>query len=315
LELLNHKQIHFHMKKSIVLISMFAIICMTFSITSCWNDVTSSPPSIAVTEDAGATYAGGSKVSYTIIVSSNNELKTFNVTASGATGATGTGITSTKPTDAFTTGSSTQFKNNLYTATIQYTFVLPASYAREKITFRFEVTDKDSRNDYEVTIPIGTPMTYENTSGIIYNKLYASGKSAWDLISNNALWTSDLSSSAGDMKNITTLTTASTDMDGYGFIVGWDGVNGTDFVQVSSITSSVTYANAMMETVIAAYNSGTKLSSVKHVTKGAVYIARLRGGSSYAIIEITEVYQVKKKDTTGDYFRFKYKKGNVATVK
>ena len=87
------------MKKVNLLLGV--LFAMTLGFMSSCNPDEVVKPTIVVTETAGASYAQGSVVTYEIVVSSNEALKTFTVSPS-VVGGDGTGVIVTNPADALT---------------------------------------------------------------------------------------------------------------------------------------------------------------------------------------------------------------------
>ena len=64
---------------------------------------------------------------------------------------------------------------------------------------------------------------------------------------------------------------------------GWVGQNSTTFVKANSLDFSTVTRNQ----IAAAYLAGSSSATVSGVSVGDVYIAKLRGGSTYAVLKIT----------------------------
>ncbi|MDB5256237.1 MAG: hypothetical protein JWM14_932 [Chitinophagaceae bacterium] len=71
------------------------------------------------------------------------------------------------------------------------------------------------------------------------------------------------------------------------FSNGWIGQNSTTFIK----SNAFVFTNANMNSTITAYNNGgSSTSTVSGVATGDVYIAKLKGGSNYAVLKITNVF-------------------------
>ncbi len=118
------------MKKLYVLFGLFALMAVIF--ISCQEDDL-EPPTISVsptTDDAGP----GEAVSFTVSVSSDQELISVKVTASTA-GATGT-------------SADTTFEKGKHTASYSYVYIVPSGLSEgSEITLDFLVTDKEDLTD------------------------------------------------------------------------------------------------------------------------------------------------------------------------
>ncbi len=295
------------MKKVLAIFSLFMIVFALF-ISSCSNDLTTVPPSISVKGRDGDIYKAGETVQFTIQFKSFAMLKNYNITNS-LTGIT----TEIISRDSVTLASNNTFKTNVYSSTLFYKVVIPANYGGEKFTIKFEIFDIEASNELIISLPNGTLMADEFKNGIIYSRIYSSGTYAWDLTSNTALTPSEITAAKGDMVNITSVQSVSTDTDGYGFVVGWDGVNSTDFVKTTANSNATFYASATIESVKATYTAGTKSTSIKHAQVNDLYIAKIKGTDTYALIMITEIYQTQKTKSLNDYIKFKYKKGTLSS--
>ena len=86
-----------------------------------------------------------------------------------------------------------------------------------------------------------------------------------------------------------------------GFVKGWVGQNSTTFVKVNGSD----YDNATLSSVAAAFSAGTTVSTVSNVVVGDVYIAKLRGTSTYAVLKVTAVTDAAGNN---DFIEFSVKK-------
>jgi len=138
------------MKKiSYLLVVLFASVSVFMS--SCKDDV-AEKPIITVTNGFTGSVAVGAKATFTILVSSNEDLKTFEVTASSV-GGTGTALTGVTPADAII---GTTFKSSLHSATLKYEYVVPANVT--KVTLTFKVTDKVESNTASAEVTVGASL-------------------------------------------------------------------------------------------------------------------------------------------------------------
>lgn len=104
-------------------------------------------------------------------------------------------------------------------------------------------------------------------------------KGSFDLVAGTELSADASNDDSRDIKN--------TDLAGEAFTGSWTSVNGTEF---KAAPFGFNYDNANNNSAALAYNpviSGS--ASVSNPSVGNVYIAKLRGGSSYAVIKIVSV--------------------------
>ncbi len=128
-------------KVNLLLVLLFAV---TLGFMSSCNPDEPVKPTIVVSETTGATYAQGSVVTYEIVVSSNEDLKTFTVSPSVVGGA-GTGVIVTNPADVLTDGN---FSSGLNSVTITYAYAIPATgiAVGSEISIEFAVSDNVADN-------------------------------------------------------------------------------------------------------------------------------------------------------------------------
>lgn len=145
-------------------------------------------------------------------------------------------------------------------------------------SYTFSVTDKDGNTDqvsFTVTVEANaTPMTNE-TNGAFFH-IAGSLQGAYDLVNGTVVAASG-SSADKDMEN--------TDAAGVAFTGSWEAANATMYVK----SNSYDYNNATVEAAAAAYAGGTPSATVNNPADGDIYIAKLRGGSTYAVIKIVNV--------------------------
>ena len=134
------------MKKNLLLLFMFLLTIGGFY--SC-TDEAKDPPTLNVTEVAGATYTAGSVVTYEIIAASNTDLTYFEANPNVVGGA-GTGVIVTVPADALTYDNlgGYDFDNNLSNVTFTYAYVVPSTGIANGtvIDIEFYLEDKDADN-------------------------------------------------------------------------------------------------------------------------------------------------------------------------
>lgn len=281
------------MKKVKFLALMFLAGSTMF--TSCKKDETTmAEPTISFANgisnyeiSATATYPWSQTITPTI--TAEGEIKTFTVKKKDASGASST----VAITGSFSGKTS-------FTETFTIVCAATDSYPLQII---FNVTDKEDMGIEKIfTITqagaAGTTLAYENTSAILYNLQGPTGyKGAWDLVANVAKASADASADK-DMKN----TTPNPPTGTYGFTVEWVAMNSTMFVSASSLT----YATATLEDITAAYAAGTPTATVTTPTVNSLYVAKLRGGSNYALIKVTAINTTTSDNL--DNITFSYKK-------
>ena len=123
---------------------------------------------------------------------------------------------------------------------------------------------------------ISTPMNKEKVGAFFH--IQGSLKGAWDLVSDSAMSASNAEANK-DMKN--------TDAAAATFTGSWTTGTGNDTKYVKA--NSYAYATATVEGAAAAFAAGTSNSSVSNPAANDIYIAKLRGGSNYAVIKIITV--------------------------
>lgn len=147
-------------------------------------------------------------------------------------------------------------------------------------TYDFEVTDRDGNTEsvsFDVTVEdAGTPMATEVSDAFFH--IGGSLEGAYDLVAETTRSVGDADSDK-DMVN--------TDAAGDPFTGSWEAGQGNSTMFVKD--NSFNYANATVEAAEMAYNNGNASSSVDNPANGDIYIARLRGGSDYAVINVTDV--------------------------
>ncbi len=294
------------MKKTNILALISLAILLSF--TACVPDSGFQEPLIKVTQQGTPTFEPGTKVTYKVVVSTvNGDLSTLKVKGTGSyQPASGSGVESATPSDAWD-DTANAFAKGTSEATLYYDIYIDSARKNgDQIFLKFTVTDEKFESASEdMTLTVGgqnsgTEMTGE-VSGSIYNFLQGPLPSGWDMLNNvGASWSSNKgnidivnkTNGFGDNYNNT-----------YGFNPSYWTYNGTYIVQ-----TGLSYESATLEDVIDAYNSGTKLENEVLTSANQVFVARLRGGSTYAIIQTTQIgYTSNNKN---DFISFKYKKGS-----
>lgn len=167
-------------------------------------------------------------------------------------------------------------------ASYAQTFTIDAPLAGVSQTFTFVLTDNDN-------VTTTKSITVTGTSGVIstpfgtevlgaFFHVGGSLQGAYDLVAETNVSQAGAEGSK-DMKN--------TDLAGSAFTGSWTTgtANGTLYVRANSFD----YANGSVEDAEAAFNAGSSISTVLNPLTGNIFIAKLRGGTSYAVIEIVSV--------------------------
>lgn len=159
------------------------------------------------------------------------------------------------------------------------TLIFPNAALNTGVTsYTFSVTDRDGNTDqvsFTVTVEANaTPMTNEINGAFFH--IAGSLEGAYDLVTGNVVSASQPDDSK-DMEN--------TDAAGSTFTGSWEAQNSTMFVKDNGFD----YTNATVEAATAAYAGGTAAASVSNPSTGDIYIAKLRGGTTYAVIKIVDV--------------------------
>ncbi len=254
--------------------------------TRCKKDDTKPAPTITVTNN---------KTVYTVTATADTTI-TFNVTVSAEAEIDQFTIKKTVGSTTTSYGNPTGFSGQTsYTYNFSETFHATDTYP---ISFTFKVVDKDAQETSltvtvsKVNAPATTPLNTEITTGVIWN-IIGPNQGAWDLVTNAGVSFSSADANK-DMKNTSTSTT--------GWINEWTSMNNTMFVKANTYD----YANATLEAAVAAYNAGTASAKVTNPVAGDIYVAKLRGGSTYVVIKVTNV--VDTPSDNYDKIEFSYKK-------
>jgi len=261
----------------------------------------STPPVISVSADKDNT-TPGTDIIFTLVMGTQNlELTKFTV---NGIAPIATNIT-TSPAGKWDAVNN-KFVSNVQNVTVTYKVTIGAGVAIGSIVpFNFTVTDKEglTASVYKGITVIssgGTQMGTEH-SGTIYNYL-SNLKSGWDMVSD--VQVSGSATSGKDIWNHTSTTDADYN-NTYGFTPAIWTASSTDMVKVN-----LDYATATAEQVTAAYTSGSKVVYYNLTMSGygSVFVLRLRGGNTYAILKVTGVIGVAKTTPQDDNITFVYKK-------
>lgn len=187
------------------------------------------------------------------------------------------------------------FKNESFSTVI----ILPCDYPLSG-KLALTITDnagKIATKTLNVTVESNeTPLTEVAGGGMIYN-LLGSEKGAWDLVADVAKSSTD---DAADKDLINTTTVGSTTPEI--FEEEWTCSNGTMYVKATGFD----YNNATVESAATAYAAGSASATVSDVAVDDIYVAKLRGGTDYAVLKITAVTVTD--DNNDDVIKFSYKK-------
>ncbi len=285
-----------------------------FGIFSSCVPESSFKPKINVSVIGSPTYEPGETVQYSVILSTpNKELKTLTVRGTGSRQpASSSGVYQTSPSDKWDSDRN-EFTNNTVSVTVTYDVVINSDMDKgDVMELEFTVTDDiDSETDNAtITVgggdsePTGTKLTDETTGAKVYNFKNPSSSypSGWDMVNDVA---ASYSTSKNNIDVYNYSSTDDSDWDyTYGFTPALWTMHGTMLVK----TSSLSYDTATLEDVISAYDSGSKLDYTK-TSAGNIYVTKIRGGSTYAIIKITYIDNVSK-SPQDDNIQFSYKKGS-----
>ncbi len=171
--------------------------------------------------------------------------------------------------------------------TYRDTLVIPGSRFSQAgdVDFIFEITDKNGQTAEQIirvtvasTTPFGTEMT-----GMFFHR-HGTAQGAFNLIGGTPVAATG-DDGIKDMEN--------SDEPGDAFTGSWEALNSTTYVKDNSFD----YDNGNIEAAAQAFMDGGSASKeVDNPAVGDIYIAKLRGGSDYALIKITEIDPT---DTTG----------------
>lgn len=217
----------------------------------------------------------------TVGVSSSNTVvagSTFNVEVTAAQNPT-----SGKKIDELeiqTPGADTTITVNAASYAATFTFDAPAVGVSH--TYTFIITDNANKTTTKTVTVTGASGVVETPFGAeVVGAFFHVGGSlqgAYDLVAETNVAAAGTEANK-DMKN--------TDLAGNAFTGSWTTgtANGTLYVRANSFD----YANGTVEEAIAAFEAGSSTSTILNPLAGNIIIAKLRGGSDYAVIEIVSV--------------------------
>jgi hypothetical protein len=181
-----------------------------------------------------------------------------------------------------------------------YHLTFTVSDIAAQTTIKVSATDKnDVTNSMNFVIKVTALAT---KTGKIYHIQAATGKGAWDLVADVAKASTDAAADK-DMIN------ASENVSGSTFVAGWNVGSGNSTMFVKANTYDFT--NASLATAKTTYAAGTPSNQIRSVANNDIYIAKLRGQDTYAIIKITNVNPDDATATSGSnkgVIEFSYKK-------
>lgn len=152
------------MKKLNVLMLLGALLILPF-LNSCTTE-DPTPPTIIITEQAGATYAPGTYVDYILNISSNADLVSLYIEESTLSDPASE-ILATVPENAL--DENFDFDNNLTSVQISYRYYIPASISDgSQLSITFEVDDKDATGSESVQFTVtAAAATISNFTAVL----------------------------------------------------------------------------------------------------------------------------------------------------
>ncbi len=276
------------MKKLSLLFTM-GLVASSLFLSSCGDDEDDVIPNPTIDFIAGngfetADFTTTPGAQFTVVIlaqKADKNLKEFNISRDGAN--------LTGYPEQLTGGGRETLRD---TITITVPLVVGA------YNYEFTVTDNDNlkaSRTLRVTVA-GSATIQEFTGKRIYNR-QGTQNGAFDLVNNVSVASA---SNTGDMQDNTGLPPV--------YQKGWtpDEGSNTTFVQQNNYD----YDSASQSTAATAFASGTINNDIRNVVAGDIFIARLRGGSTYAIIKITQVNDNGQVGVglNDDYIQFDYKK-------
>lgn len=279
------------MKKSILTL-MGAAVLVGSLFTSCKKDEAAKvAPTVSFVPDATTAEVAKKGDTYQLSVSYHADQKLKSVTVNRTVGASKSTFKA-----AITTFSNATDYTEVYTLTCDST--------TGKSEYEFVVVDADGQTASKTltlnakAAPTGTLLATEKT-GLFYN-VNGKGTGAYDLVADASVAASGAETSK-DMKNI--------DKAGTAFTGSWGTGTGNTTMYVKANT--FTYATATVEAAAAAYAAGSASANITGPAKDDIYIAKLRGGSDYAVIKITALEPTNNDPGSASNFgkiTFSYKK-------
>lgn len=256
------------MKKLLYLFSLLAIVSMVIFF-GCKKDEEAVPPTLSLlfVDSYGVTPDGDimdpeetMTITWTATKGDKN-LKSFSVTKDNANLAD------------FNGGLPKDLSGSDYSDSLITTADLSGSAA-----YKFVVTDKND-NTSEVSFTITVVTFGTDNTGQLHHIQGASGcTGAYNLVTGASVAGTGAEGDK-DIKN--------TDAAGAAFTGSWETGTGNNTMYVKA-AGTFTYAGAKVKSSIAAYDAGTKIATIAP-SANDVYIAKLRGGTTYAVIEITSI--------------------------
>lgn len=267
------------MKKSLsnfFYLALAGMICLS----SCSTDEETPAPTIKLVNPPSQTVVSQATVSFSVEVSAQEKIQQILITEK---------IGSNTETIHLKTNDFISNTDDLFV----FNYLVQA--ASGTIELNFSVTDKQgkvSATSHTLTVDEGeTTLAFEETGAIIANKI-GTDQSAWDLATNVRRAGT---STEADLVNPSTTNSP--------WVKGWDGVRATTFVKANSFM----YATATLEAAEATFSAGTSIANVTNVAVGDIYIAKIKGGSNYAVLKVT-VANDDIVDSNAEKIEFTYKK-------
>lgn len=247
------------MKKLLYLFSLLAIASVVIFF-GCKKDVEPVPPSIALVTPGitgDATMDPGEL--FMVITSStkgDKNLSSFTITKDGV--------------------NLSGYPVNISGGSYSDTLIAIADLNALSYVYTFTVTDKDNQSaSASITITVATFASAK--TGQFYHQAGATGcTGGYNLVGDVDVPGSGVDADR-DMLN--------TDAAGAGFKGSWDSKNSTMYVK----DNTYDYANASPKSADAAYAAGTPTVTITAPVASDIFIAKLRGGTDYAVIQITSV--------------------------
>lgn len=272
------------MKKTLnIFLSIFMVVAIAASFTGCGGE-DPVPPVVSVTPSSVDGWRADT-VTFEITMSTNEKLAELKITPD---------------VDDANQGVLTEDFSGPTSASYTYNYVIPGTVSDgDYITVSIKVTDNQGEiTTKSVTINVvepaasGTTLAYENTAGVLWSLIAPAGYyGAFDLAHNEGL-SSSVGDTEKDMKNNSTS----------GWSPQWISGNATTYVKANTFD----YAAGTHEDAATAFTSGTAATFPITPAVNDIYIAKLRAGSNYAVIKITNIYDSPSDNL--DKIEFTYKK-------
>ena len=262
--------------KNFFYVALASVVCLS----SCSSEDETPAPSIRLVNPPSEKVVSGQEVEFSIQVSAPEKIEKIVIMEKIGTESKSI-LTKTK-----------DFTSNTEDLFVHKYIVEPTSGS---IELTFSITDRQGKEvatSYKLTIEEDeTTMAYEKEGAIIANKI-GPAESMWDLATNVSR---KAGSSDADMANPSTTDNL--------WVKGWNGVRNTTFVK----TTALDFAEVTAEAAEAAFTAGTESGEIRNVAVNDIYVAKIKGGSNYAVIKITHADDdIKDKNT--EKIEFTYKK-------